>query len=148
MRSRLTLETWVRRVITGSIERLLDHIVEPCVFERGEQPAQRRGGCLRPRLCLGDEADALAFAREGGGKLPIAAVEDQDAFARLQAQDVAQIVLLRLVESDGLAFGQVGIDVQANRKKIICGHGEAQTSQIKQWTRAYRQLWFGARNHN
>ena len=101
--------------------RLLDHVVEARLLERGEEVAEVRRRRLRPDLVADVER---VVAPPGGGKrrpeLAVAPVEDEDRVAVLEPEHVDEIVRLAAVEVDPRTGREHAADEQALQLRFVC----------------------------
>ena len=94
------------------LDSLLHHVIEARRLERRKQVVQvgRRG--LLPRLGADFERGLSLLARDGRAPFAVAAVKDENAIARAQAQNVGEVMGLRLLERDADAFPKRRRDVK------------------------------------
>ena len=105
------------------LDRLLRHIVEPCVLERREQIVDVRRRLLGPRARADDERGRLArIRREAGGEFAVAAIEQKDLRPRAEPEHVDEVVRLLSVEPDFPARGERLVDVEAGGSEIGSSH--------------------------
>jgi len=103
-------------------DRLLHHVVEPCVFQRREHIGDVGKTVLQPPLGQDIEAVGPLAACNPGLPLAVAPVEHQHGFAGGKPQHVAEIIALVSLKRDRLARAQGGVDEQAGAAKIEFRH--------------------------
>src|SRR5580704_12572080 len=94
---------------------------------------------LRPYQPVDSERDTLSV-RRGNPRFPFAvtAIENKDFRTFGQAQHIADIICLSLIESNLRRLHQGGIDIEAPPGEIIAGHAVARYSQGRAATREKR----------
>ena len=106
---------------SAHLDRLLHHVVEPFMLERGKQVVQVGRHGLRAGLLLQRQRGALAADRERRPPFTIAAVKRQHPVAGLETQHVAEIMRLRLAEGDLVARLERVLDVEAGAAEVVSG---------------------------
>ena len=92
------------------------------MLERREQVVQMAGRGLLPGAF--DDMERrflLARGNKLGAPFPIAPVEQENARACLQPQDIDQIVRLSRLQRHGYPFGQRSLDEQPRGTEIVAG---------------------------
>ncbi len=105
------------------LDRLLRHVVEPCVLQRGEQEVDVGGRLPIPGPPGDGKRRALARGRgERSGEFAVAPVEDQDARSRGQPQDVDKVIRLLGRKRNRGAFGERRRNMEAGAVNFGAGH--------------------------
>lgn len=101
-------------------DSLLHHVIETCALKGRKAVAQMDWLRLRTHELAGAK---LTGPLGGGDNLAfpfaVAAIEDEDVVARLQAQHVDKVVGLLRLAGDRRITGKVRIDKQALRRKVV-----------------------------
>jgi hypothetical protein len=113
-------------------DSFLDHIILPRLFQGCEKIMKIGVGFLRPRHLAGNERDGLPVGnRQGRFPFAIAAVEHANYGAFGQAQHIADIICLCVIEIDPRGWRERDVDIKPVRGEIIARHAATHFGRVR-----------------
>ncbi|MNS97091.1 hypothetical protein D3C72_1314140 [compost metagenome] len=95
--------------------RLFDDGFDAGLLHHGDDQFEVGAVCLLAHLLLGAQDDALLqHLGHAGAPLAVTTIEDQQVIARLQPHHLGQVARLVEGRSDGVAGGEVALNVQTD----------------------------------
>ena len=105
------------------LHRLLDHVVEAGMLERGKEQVERRGRRLRTGDLGRMQHRGRLATFERAAPLAVPPVEGQHRLAVAETQHVGQIMRLVLGQRNRNTGGEIAVEVQTRSGKVVAGQG-------------------------